>query len=109
MVGAIVFSPTDAASQKAVVGSAQRVLVAQNRRCPFSFSFISSNISVRKNACVDGVIRETLLLHYCCFVLYYSRLQTVHELLIQLLDILFNDIPKMVPVRFMFFLLLLIR
>ena len=29
MVGAIVISPTDAASQEAVVGSAQRVVVAR--------------------------------------------------------------------------------
>ena len=31
MVGAIVFSPTDAAGQEAVVGSAQRVVVARAR------------------------------------------------------------------------------
>ena len=31
MVGAIVFSPTDAASQEPVVGSAQRVVVARAR------------------------------------------------------------------------------
>ena len=31
MVGAIVLSPTDAASQEAVVGSAQRILVARGR------------------------------------------------------------------------------
>ena len=31
MVGAIVFSPTDAVSQESVVGSAQRVVVARAR------------------------------------------------------------------------------
>ena len=31
MVGAIVLSPTDAASQEAVVGSAQRILLARTR------------------------------------------------------------------------------
>ena len=31
MVGAIVLSPTDAASQEAVMGSAQRVVVARER------------------------------------------------------------------------------
>ena len=59
MVGAIVLSPTDAASQEAVVSSAQRVELARGLHVtqPYSIVSITSALSIRTLSSARSVVQ----------------------------------------------------